>query len=155
MVPGTAGSETGTGTAGAIGNIRLVAGGTTATERVHFDSTSGTSVGYVDGLGSFYGTNFNATSDINYKTNIEHLDHPLDTLKKIEGYTYNWKPEYNKGDKKQYGVIAQQLEQAGLDLLVSGGNEMKSVNYLGIIPIMVEAIKEQQRIIDTILNNIS
>ena len=42
---------------------------------------------------------------------------------------------------KFYGVIAQQLEEIGLNNMVSG-TEQKSVNYLQLIPLIIEAIKK-------------
>jgi hypothetical protein len=58
-----------------------------------------------DGTGEYYGIAFNATSDVKYKTNIDVIPNALETIKKIEGYQYNWKmrPEAHK----EYGVIAQ------------------------------------------------
>ena len=100
-----------------------------------------------NGTGTFVGecsaTAFNATSDVRYKTNIEQLSDPLAQLKKIEGYSYNWKKDFiGYSDKLQYGVLAQQLETAGLQHLVAGTENSKAVNYIGLIPLLIEAVKE-------------
>jgi hypothetical protein len=80
------------------------------------------------------GVEFLATSDVQYKTNIHRLEDSLATLNKIEGYTYNWKDSYNNDGRLQVGIIAQQLEEAGLSHLVHGSAQ-KAVNYNGLIPI--------------------
>jgi ribosomal protein S10 len=90
--------------------------------------------------GAVYGDSFNATSDATLKTNIEHLSGSLEQLKRIECYQYNWRDQ-SMGEDIQYGVLAQQLEEAGLGHLVAKGSH-KSVNYLGLIPILIEAVKE-------------
>jgi hypothetical protein len=87
--------------------------------------------------GDIHATTFNASSDINLKTNIQPIDNPLDQLLKIEGYTYEW----NGNSKRQMGVIAQQLEEIGLGDIVSG-EDTKSVNYNALIPLIIESIKE-------------
>ena len=99
---------------------------------------------HVTGGGSFtqdvYGQTFNAMSDIRLKTNIVPIDNALEKLREIEGYSYNWKD--NLDGKKQLGVIAQQLEEIGLSDIVTGTDENKAVNYLALIPLLIEAVKE-------------
>lgn len=87
---------------------------------------------------------FEATSDVKFKENIEPLqldNSPLQKLMEIEGYQYDWKPEFSSNRKKQWGVLAQQLESVGLNNVVSG-TDRKSVNYLALIPLLIEAVKE-------------
>jgi hypothetical protein len=96
--------------------------------------------------GQFYATAFNAVSDAQFKQDIIPLTHALETVRKIEGYSYDWKE--GLGPKRQIGVIAQQLEEIGLDNLVSGTTS-KSVNYMGIIPLLVEAIKELSLMVES------
>ena len=79
---------------------------------------------------------FNSTSDENLKTNIETVQNPLDTLQQLRGVNFDWK---NTG-KSSIGVIAQELEMI-LPQLVNQG-EIKSVNYNGLIGVLIEAVKE-------------
>jgi hypothetical protein len=100
--------------------------------------------------GDIRATVFETTSDVQFKENIQPLSevNPLQKLMEVEGYSYNWKPSFSQNRKKQWGVIAQQLESiedGELGHLVSG-TDQKSVNYLGLIPLMIEAIKELARI---------
>ena len=79
---------------------------------------------------------FNSTSDENLKTNIETVQNPLDTLQQLRGVTFDWKIT----NKPSVGVIAQEIEQV-LPQLVNEG-EHKSVNYNGLIGVLIEAVKE-------------
>ena len=83
-------------------------------------------------------------SDLNLKENIEIIDSPIDIVMKIEGVNFNWK---NTG-KLSMGVIAQQLEQT-LPQLVSV-DDIKTVNYNGLIGLLIEVVKEQQQRINTL-----
>tara|TARA_R110000868_G_scaffold298903_1_gene559060 strand:- start:846 stop:2291 length:1446 start_codon:yes stop_codon:yes gene_type:complete len=81
-------------------------------------------------------TDLNSTSDINLKTNIETVGNALETVNSLRGVSFDWK----ESGKSSYGVIAQELEKV-LPELVSQGT-IKSVNYNGIIGVLIEAIKE-------------
>lgn len=95
--------------------------------------------------GDVYGNSFNSTSDARMKTNFSKIDSPLDKIMKIEGYEYNWK-DPTVDPRKQIGVIAQQLEEIGLGDLVSEAGTHKAVNYLALIPLLIEAVKELTRL---------
>lgn len=160
--------QPGTVTSGTPGQVTLTSGGTTnshtaflvennagTTDLVEIISVSQDSSSKGTGTmrilnggglgvdGAAYAQTFNAVSDIRLKKNISPIDNPLDKLLKIEGYEYDWKDEkYNRNEKKQIGVIAQQLEEIGLDHVVTGTEEEKAVNYLALIPLLIEAVKE-------------
>ena len=84
-------------------------------------------------------------SDINLKKNIQPLQNSLQKIQQLNGYTYNWKDENNKA--QQIGLIAQEVQQQFPQLVVENNNKL-SVNYSGMIPVLLEAIKEQQKQID-------
>jgi len=79
---------------------------------------------------------FNTTSDINLKTNIQQFDESLSKVIQIRGVTFDWK----ESNRSSAGVIAQEVEKV-LPELVSGGDN-KTVNYNGITGALIEAIKE-------------
>ena len=87
-------------------------------------------------------TDFNSTSDISLKDNIQTIVNPLDKIIKLNGVTFNWK----ENQKPSIGVIAQELQEV-LPELVTQGN-IKTVNYNGIIGVLIEAVKEQQKQIE-------
>ena len=76
-------------------------------------------------------------------------------LKQLKGVEFDWKNEYkNKGH--DIGFIAQEVEKVdGLDTLVTKGfnlrtkrEDIKVVSYEKVVPLLVEAVKEQQIQID-------
>jgi hypothetical protein len=79
---------------------------------------------------------FDSLSDINYKTNVETVENALEIVDSLRGVSFDWK-ESGTGS---YGVIAQELQEV-LPELVHGDNP-KTVNYNGIIGVLIEAIKE-------------
>ena len=68
-------------------------------------------------------------------------------LSKIRGTSYWWKDQ-TVSEKLQLGFIAQELEEVLPNLVHTDENGYKAVNYIGLIPVMTEAIKEQNDKID-------
>jgi hypothetical protein len=100
------------------------------------------------------GTLFNA-SDARYKKDIQPIANALEKAKQIEGVSYLWKEEFSDNKTLQLGVIAQELEKVFPNLVQTNEKGYKSVNYIGLIPVMLEAIKEQQKQIDALTNKVS
>jgi hypothetical protein len=50
---------------------------------------------------------------------------------------------YNPLPENRYGVVAQELQKQFPDLVYEGSDGYLAVNYKGLIPILIEAIKEQ------------
>lgn len=118
-----------------------------------------------------YSSEFYASSPIEYRTysdrslkrNVVKIPAALDTIMALEGVTYELlkhpmnnkkdSPELSDAEKftrdHQLGFIAQDLELV-LPQLVKEDEEtgLKTVGYMGLIPVLVEALKEQQRQID-------
>ncbi len=92
--------------------------------------------GILEVVGTVCATDFNSTSDISLKENIKVVSDPLSKVIKLNGVSFDWK-ETKKGS---YGVIAQELEQVFPELVK--GNTIKTVNYNGIIAVLIESIKE-------------
>jgi len=79
---------------------------------------------------------FNSTSDLTLKTNVKTIENSLKTVQSLRGVSFDWKEVGNSS----YGVIAQELEQVLPELVNTGG--YKSVNYNGIVGVLIEAVKE-------------
>jgi hypothetical protein len=112
--------------------------------------------GYLDlnskgiyGVGVITATDFNSTSDIKLKINIQPIDDPLAKVVQIEGVSFNWKHD----NKPALGVVADQIENILPELVQ--GNDPKTVNYNGLIGLLIEAVKEQQTHIDNLEERIS
>ncbi|NBV29871.1 tail fiber domain-containing protein, partial [bacterium] len=87
-------------------------------------------------------TDFNSTSDRNLKDNIRPVEGAADLVGKLEGVHFSWK----SNGQETIGVIAQQIEEH-LPQLVQTGNTHKTVNYNGLIGVLIEAVKEQGKMI--------
>ena len=94
----------------------------------------------------------NETSDARLKTNVIEIQNALADVLKMRGVTYDWDtinhPDMNFEDGKQYGLIAQELEKVIPELVGTDKEGWKSIEYSHLVPVLVEAIKQQQAIID-------
>ena len=96
--------------------------------------------------GPLFATTVQVSSDSTLKKNITKLGTVMPKLMQLGSYTYNWK-DATKGTALQYGVIAQELEKV-FPAMVGESAGTKTVNYLELIPVLMQAIKEQQSKID-------
>ncbi len=95
------------------------------------------------GYNTLTAKSFSRTSDSTLKSDICMLEKPLSVLNGISGYSYSYKEDQAKQGKKEYGVIAQEVERVLPDL-VTEVKGVKVVDYDGLIPFLIEAVKEQQ-----------
>ena len=101
-------------------------------------NVSSTKLTFNPSTGTLSATAFTSLSDVNKKKNIRRITNALDITKKLEGVRFNWK----ENNLPLLGLIAQEVEKVLPELVTQG--EVKSVNYNGIIGVLIEAIKEQQ-----------
>jgi len=108
---------------------------------------SSTKLNFNPSTGTLTVIDLNSTSDLNLKENIHTVENALDTVNSLRGVSFDWK----ENGKSSYGVIAQELEEV-LPSLVSNG-DVKSVNYHGLIGVLIEAIKELKAEIEELKNS--
>jgi hypothetical protein len=82
------------------------------------------------------------SSDARLKSNIESLGSTLSKLLQIDGKSYEMK------GKQKIGVLAQEIKEVFPELVSEDDNEMLAVNYQGLVPVLINALKEQQIEID-------
>ncbi len=91
-------------------------------------------------------------SDERYKKNIVSIDNALEKVKNLNGVSYEWKTEEFKEENfdrgRHYGVVAQQVEEILPETVKENSDGYKGVAYTELIPILIEAMKEQQQIMD-------
>ena len=86
-------------------------------------------------------------SDRNLKTNIEAIQSPIEKIRTIQGVRYQLKGS----DQTEFGFIAQDLQGIYPEMVRDDGQSgYLRVDYRSMIPILLEAIKEQQTRIDTL-----
>ncbi len=88
-------------------------------------------------------------SDKNLKENIQNIEDPIEKIKQLNGVTFDWK----RNGKPSGGIIAQDVDVAMPSLVsetedLERGFSHKTVDYNGIIGLLVETVKEQQNQID-------
>jgi hypothetical protein len=96
------------------------------------------------------------SSDIRFKKNIQTVEHALDKIKALRGVYFNWNkeafPDKNFGNQNEIGFIAQEVEQVVPEIVTRDNTkeEYRSVKYDKLVALLVEAIKEQQKQIDSL-----
>ncbi|MBN2894134.1 MAG: tail fiber domain-containing protein [Bacteroidales bacterium] len=106
--------------------------------------------------------NLYKVSDLRAKENIDTLKGVLSKINQINSFSYDYKnevyeniPEAVKAknkQKKQFGFAAQELETIFPELVYKPDTGMMKVDYVSMIPILTEAIKEQQTQISKLQN---
>jgi hypothetical protein len=94
------------------------------------------------------GTLTTATSDIRFKENISTLENSLDRVMQLRGVSFTWKsnPEYGT----RIGFVAQEFEKVVPELsFINPADGFMGINYAEMTAVLVEAMKEQQQLIDT------
>ncbi len=101
-----------------------------------------------------YTSYLGACSDVRYKKDFVFIPHPLKSILAINGYYYFWRqnefPEMEFTDKRQIGFSAQEIEKLFPEVVMTNADGYKSVDYSKLLPVVVEAIKEQQKQIEAI-----
>ena len=80
------------------------------------------------------------SSDARLKANIVSLGATLSKLLNIDGKTYTVK----KNGAQKIGVLAQEIQEVFPELVSEDKEGMLSVNYQGLIPVLINALKEQE-----------
>ena len=131
--------------------------------------------------GTFTGSGSNDISDQRLKENITTVTNATAKIKALKGRTFNWKSEAKLQEGTQYGFIAQEVESVlpelvddkngirqfdkdgnlvpqddtGLENHDEGTNYAKSVHVSGVVPVLVEALKEALVKIETLETKVS
>lgn len=84
-----------------------------------------------------------AYSDARMKTNVFKIESALDKVSKISGYTYDMQG-IEFGGQRQAGVLAQELKEVLPEAVVTDDNGYYAVRYTNIIPLLIEALKEEK-----------
>ncbi len=109
--------------------------------------------------GTVYALNGFSTSDERLKKDIHTLPDALGLVEKLRGVSFRWRkdefPSRNLPDGQQVGLVAQEVEKALPEAVDSDGAGYKAVSYQSVIPVLVEAIKEQEKTIESLQARLS
>ena len=88
------------------------------------------------------------SSDERLKENIYPIDNSLDRINAIDGVYFNWKDK----EERNAGVIAQQVQKVLPEVVSEDKNGYLNVDYGGIVPLLLEAIKELESRVNELEN---
>ena len=97
-------------------------------------------------VGNVKATSFITSSDARLKKNILPIESALGSLLKLNGYRYQWK-DTRMDSATQIGLIAQEVQKQFPELVKENSEGELGVNYSGMIPLLLNAVKEQQKLI--------
>jgi hypothetical protein len=106
--------------------------------------------GDVAATGNITSPFFYSESDIALKEDVNPITNALKKVLKLTGVDFIWK----KTNQKGLGVIAQDVEKIIPHIVGTSKSGYKTVQYDSLIPLLVEAIKEQQKQIDELSKKI-
>ena len=80
------------------------------------------------------------------KTNVRKLEDALDKVVELRGVTFDWKDS----GRRDIGLIAEEVGKVVPEVVTyeDNGVDAKSLDYAHLVALIIEAIKEQQRVID-------
>jgi hypothetical protein len=103
--------------------------------------------------------NASCTSDRRFKTILAPITSALDKIKRLSGVLFTWKraefPDRNFPEGTQIGLIAQDVEKVLPELVHTADDGYKSLSYDKLTAVLVEAVKEQQAMIDSLRTEVA
>lgn len=95
-------------------------------------------------------------SDKRFKENVRPIQHALQSIQSLKGHQYSFRSEKvgrldftKERGKMHYGFMAQEVQSVFPHLVKADDAGYLSVNYIGLIPVLVEALKEQEQAAET------
>lgn len=96
-------------------------------------------------------------SDRNLKTNFEDIEEPIKKINNIKGCYYKFKKD-TSDSMRRVGVIAQDIQSVLPEVVsesIEDGQNILSVKYTELIPLLIEGIKSQQSHIEDLKSRLS
>jgi len=87
-------------------------------------------------------TSWTANSDIRIKNINSHITNAVEKLSTLQTINFCYKDDISK--KENLGLIAQEVEMVFPELIETNNDGILGVRYTELIPVLIEAIKEQQ-----------
>jgi hypothetical protein len=101
-------------------------------------------------------------SDQSIKTNVHDLTGSLNKVLAMRGVSFDWNHSVNQefqfDSSNHIGFIAQEVQSIEPRLTFTGDNNLLHVDYNKVVPVLVEAIQEQNTIIshqDSMINELN
>ena len=85
-------------------------------------------------------------SDRRHKEQISRLQNTLTDIQQLNGYRFTFKDT----QEEALGLIAQEVEEVFPELVTNDAEGYKHVDYAALVPVLLEALKEQQTQIEAL-----
>jgi hypothetical protein len=135
------------------GNYKLQVNGDLVSDNARFRNVSTGSYSANVSL-SPDGTLLKTSSDGRLKKNVEVIKTPLEKVMALRGVTYNWKDSL--APRRMMGMIAQEVLAVVPELVFQNESDgFYGINYGETSALLIEAIKEQQKMIQELKKDVS
>ena len=97
------------------------------------------------------------SSDIKLKDNLRPIESALFKVNQISGYEFDWNEHSHEIQQEKghdVGLVAQEVEKVLPEVIQIREDGIKAIAYEKVVPLLVEAIKEQQTLIEDLSNRI-
>ncbi len=102
--------------------------------------------------GNVCANNIACPSDERLKQDVHPITNALDDVERLNGVEYRWKDDVVKSrdwsNSEQIGLLAQDVQKVAPQAVVATPDGYLAVDYARLVPLLIEAIKEQQHQID-------
>jgi hypothetical protein len=99
-------------------------------------------------FGSIWANGTTYASDGRFKQNIEPLENSLDKVLQLQGVSYQMNaeafPKEHFDNAAQVGLVAQEVEKIVPEVVTTGPDGYKAIDYAKLVPLLIESIKAQQ-----------
>jgi hypothetical protein len=110
---------------------------------------SSTKLTFNPSTGLLTSTDYNSASDLALKENITPIQNALNVIQQLNGFKFTWK-ETGEGS---YGLSAQDVEKIIPEIVKVRPDGFKGINYLNIIALLIESIKDLNKQIQDLRND--
>jgi hypothetical protein len=95
--------------------------------------------------GNVFGNSFGPSS-LTLKDNVRTYENALDTVNRLRGVSFDWKDS----GKPSVGLIAEEVAKVVPEVVAYKDGAAAGVNYASLVGVLVEAVKEQQKEVDSL-----
>jgi hypothetical protein len=102
--------------------------------------------------GTIEAKKFEETSDARCKENLEPINQALEKISQLHGVSFNWRKDASGNNEdtqdRHIGFIAQKIKEILPEVVSQDQSGYYTISYSEIVPVLAEAIKEQQDTIE-------
>ena len=85
---------------------------------------------------------YTQASDARLKKDVQTIPDSLKRISELDGVYYYWIDAADKGDKRQMGLIAQEVEKVFPEVVKTNHDGFKAVSYQNLVAPIINALKE-------------